>query len=143
MADRGRKSAASLAVVTALPGQRPEPPDELSDAEAAVWRAVAATKPADWFGADTHPLLAAYCRHACAARAMSAAVHAFPVADCADPERAKHYNLLLIMRERETCAMHSLARGMRITQQSRYDAKTANTAASKAGGPSKPWEFGT
>src|SRR3712207_6215201 len=58
MADRGRKSAASLEVVTALPGQRPGPPEELTSDQAGVWRAAAATKPADRFAADTHPLLA-------------------------------------------------------------------------------------
>src|SRR5690349_13774192 len=55
-----RKSAAALSVVAVLPGQRPEPPEDLSDVAAAVCREVVATKPHDWFaGSLDH--LAVYC----------------------------------------------------------------------------------
>src|SRR5918997_294465 len=81
MADRGRKSAASLAVVAAMP-------------------------------------------------------------DLSTGEGLRRYGRLLAMRERETRAITALARSMRLTQQARYDARTANTAANRAGGAPRPWEFG-
>lgn len=143
MAQRGRKSAASLAVVTSLPGQRHEPPGELTDDQAAIWRSVVATKPTDWFGEDTHPLLSAYCRHIVAAQVLAEAIDTFNPAWLADEEGLKRYDRLLAMRERETRATTALARSMRLTQQSRYDHKTANTAANGSSGARKPWEFGT
>jgi len=55
-----RKSAAALSLVAVIPGQRPEPPDDLSEVAAVVWREVVATKPHDWFaGSLDH--LGVYC----------------------------------------------------------------------------------
>ena len=101
-----------------------------------------ATKPAEWRGADTHPLLAAYRRHAAAGRVLGARIDAFAASDLSSGDGLRRYGRLLAMRERETRAMTALARSMRLTQQARYDARTANTAASRAGGASRPWEFG-
>lgn len=137
---RGRKSVASLAVVHTLPGQRPEPPEELSAEQGEVWRSVAATKPADWFQPDTFPLLAAYCRHVASARVLAAAIDGFDPAWLGDADGLDRYKDLLAMRERETRAMTALARSMRLTQQSRYKAETAHTAHQNAGGAKKPWE---
>ena len=69
---RGRKSRASLALVPEVAGrierlERPPPPAGLSDAEAAVWRDVTASLPAEWFRPEQLPLLAQYCRHVVAA----------------------------------------------------------------------------
>ena len=142
MAQRGRKSAGSLAVVSALPGQRCAPPAELTEAQAEIWRAVVATKPADWFTEDSHPLLASFCRHVVSARMLSAAVDDAGSADLADGDELKRMERLLKMRDRETKAVNALARAMRLTQQSRYDHKSSHTAASAAAGR-KPWEYGT
>lgn len=140
MAQRGRKSAASLAVVTTLPGQRAEPPRELTKAQAEVWRAVVSTKPADWFTEDTHPLLMAYCRHVVTATVLARQIDGFNPDWLADEDGLKRYEKLLAMRERETRAMTALARSMRLTQQSRYKAETAATKASSVGSGRKPWE---
>ena len=66
MAQRGKKSAASLEVVnhsgvTELP--RPQPLEELTDEQALEWRLIVNRLPADWFPAETHGILAQYCRH--------------------------------------------------------------------------------
>jgi hypothetical protein len=46
---RGRKSAASLAVVPLVPGQgRPQPPDNLDALEKQIWRDVVDALPAQW-----------------------------------------------------------------------------------------------
>jgi hypothetical protein len=138
MAQRGRRSAASLAVVATLPGQRPEPPVDLTPAQAQVWRAVASTKPADWFTADSHPLLAAYCRHVVAADRIARLIDNLEAEERPD---LGEYNHLLKMRDRESRAMVGLARSMRLTQQSRYDHKTGHTAATRVGEARKPWEM--
>ena len=136
MAARGRKSAASLMVAPAGAVRaidRPDPPDELTEEQARVWYAVTESLPADWFGRETHDLLAQYCRHVVAARKVAqliAQVEASPEFDVGE------YDTLLKMQEREGRALSSLATRMRLTQQTTYD-------KSKAKGKSatrKPWE---
>lgn len=140
MATRGRKSAAALAVVTALPGQRPEPPAELTDEQAAEWRAIVGRMPADWFTRETQPLLVQYCRHVVKARLVAQAINDFDPAWLADEDGLKRYDKLTQIAEREGRAMSSLATRMRITQQSRYNAAAANTASTKAAKGDKPWQ---
>jgi hypothetical protein len=68
---RGRRSLAALTLfgstsqVERMP--RPEPAADLSDAEAAVWRDVTASLPAEWFRPKQIPLLTQYCWHVVAA----------------------------------------------------------------------------
>jgi hypothetical protein len=57
MAQRGRKSAAALSVVSMIGNERPAPPDELTEDEAAEWRAIAGPMPPDWFTRENYPLL--------------------------------------------------------------------------------------
>src|SRR4051812_44557753 len=123
---RGRKSAASLAVVTSLPGQRPEPPAELTAEQAEEWRAVGATRRADWFSGNNQELLVAYCRHIVLTRRVSEQIDRFDPAWMADDDGLKRFDKLGAMLERHTRTIASLATRMRLTQQSRYDAKTAN-----------------
>ena len=64
MAQRGRKSTASLTVVPKqVERGAVEPPESLSEAESRVWRAVVGAKPVDWFTDENLPLLSDYCRH--------------------------------------------------------------------------------
>lgn len=153
MIQRGRKSAAGLAVVTTMPGQRVAVPKTLAPAEAEVWRAVVATKPADWFTADSHPLLVAYCRHAAMAdhlsdhigEAMKTHTASVLVGNVSAASLAlASLDDLLKMRDRETKALNTFARAMRLTQQSRLKAETAATAHGRANGTTgttkKPWE---
>lgn len=142
MAQRGRKSAASLSVVAPLPGQRrPEPPSELTVEEAAEWHAVVDRLPPDWFPAETHGLLVQYCRHIVKARVLADSINAFLAEWLNEPEGLMRYDKLLQMAEREGRAISSLATRMRITQQSRYAHKTAHSKASSSGAPRKPWEL--
>jgi len=144
MAERGRKSAASFEVVVAnLPGQRPEPQADLTQEQAAEWRAVVATKPADWFGRDTHAMLADYCRHVVLARRIAAEIEKAGGEWAASAEALKRFDKLGAMLERHTRTVASLATRMRLTQQSRYNAQSANTAANRGGATArKPWDFG-
>ena len=140
MGTRGRKSAAELSALTVLPGQRPEPPSELTDEQAAEWRAVVARMPTDWFPRETHQLLAQFCRHAVMARTLADKIAELDPKLLAHPEQVKHLDRLTRIAEREGRAMSALATRMRLTQQARYRAETAATAAAKTN-ERKPWEW--
>jgi len=142
MAPRGRKSAASKEVKSAqLPGQRPAPPDDLTEFQAEEWRAIVGRLPSDWFSRETHGLLIQYVRHAENAAKLSTVLNAFPLEDINTEDGAERFDKLTKMFEREGRAMSSLATRMRLTQQSRYNALNANTASKKSGANTKkPWE---
>lgn len=137
-----RKSAAALSTVRAFVKKAPEPPAELTKEQADLWRAVCATKPSDWFRADTFPLLSAYCQHTTSARRLSEVIDEFQPKWLKDEEGFSRYRDLLAARDRETRAMSSLARALRLTQQSRYTPQAAATASAKPGaGAARPWDF--
>jgi hypothetical protein len=142
MRQNGRKSAASLAVVSTILGNRPSPPACLTLSQAALWRAVVGTKPADWFTADSHPLLVAYCRHVATADMLADVINAVDPAYLTDDAELARLDKLLLLRDRETKAIRGLATVMRLSQQSRLKAETAYTMAAKAGDADKPWTVG-
>ncbi len=140
MGKRGRKSAAELGVIQGIP-QRPDPPDELTPAQAEEWRAVVTRMPVHWFPREIWPLLCAYCRHVTYARHIAGMIEDAHQGDLTDRAELMHYNRLLGMQERQSNVMAGLATRMRLTNQSRY---TAHSAASQAKGGitgRKPWEF--
>lgn len=140
MKQRGRKSEASLEMVASVePIPRMPPPAQLSEFEAEVWVQITATKPADWFNADTIPLLVSYCKHISHAAVLDDQISAFDPQWMEEADGLKRYRTLLDMREKESRAMTALARSMRLTQQSRYSAPTAETAARKTAAK-KPWQ---
>jgi hypothetical protein len=138
---RGRKSAASLA--TAAPVvERPAPPDYLTQEQAEEWRAVVERMPADWFSRETHALLAQYARHVVNARQVARQIELL-LADqvrMSGPFGVDAYDKLLRLHEREGRAMSSIATRLRLTQQARYTAKTAGTAAKDGKAGKKPWQ---
>ena len=129
----GRRSAAELSVVQIGNVQRrPDPPIELTDEQANEWRTVVDRLPADWFTAETYPLLAQYCRHVVSSRRVAELIAHQERSDEFDIET---YNKLLIMQEREGRALSSLATRMRLTQQSTYDKSKKKSVVAN-----KPWE---
>jgi phage terminase small subunit len=122
-----------METVVALP-ERPEAPQYLTADEAALWREVVATKPADWFGRDTQPILAAYCQAVAMHRALVKRWHemdvAAPVKDIRD---------LVGLINKTSGSVSALATKLRLTQQSRYTPQAASTASKKSG-PIRPWE---
>lgn len=135
MGMRGPRSSASLSVISSSgieAVERPRPPADLTDDMADEWTAIVNRLPADWFGRETEPLLAQYCRHIVASRRVAALVEqAEADADC----DLKDYDRLLKMQEREGRAITSLATKMRISQQSTYDKSKKKPAQSR-----KLWE---
>jgi hypothetical protein len=136
MAQKGRKSAASLSIVTQLETRRPPPPDDLTAEQAEEWRATVSTMPVGWFGRETYPLLASYCRHVCRSRWLAKQLD-----DHADRIIKLEGGVVLLdkmfgMAEREGRAVLAHARSLRLTQQARYDARAAGRQAMNAPGGS-------
>lgn len=138
MEGRGRKSAASLSVISGGVIQRIEPPAGLTDSQAGLWRSIMATKPACWWTADNAPLLAEYVRAVDMGNLLAFQIEALLAGG--DPvETAAHLKCLLDMRDKESRRAMSLATKMRLSQQSSYTDKSADTAKRRSGGAVKPW----
>jgi hypothetical protein len=139
MKQRGRKSAAELATVTALPLRLLQPPADLSTEEAEVWGRIVATKPGDWWDAGSIPLLAQYCRAVVQAELVAGLVASVGSAMLTDPDELGRYKELRKIQAALTGEITTLARSMRLTQQARYNAKNSDTANRKVSG-SRPWQ---
>lgn len=130
-----KKSAASLSIVPRLPSAGiPEPPD-LSPEELALWRIVVESKPSEWFGLDSAPVLKEYVRAAVTCDLLDAKVKEAMVGG--DTETVKFF---LDMRDKESKRTVSLATKLRLTQQSRYTPQAAATANKRANG-TRPWQL--
>ena len=144
MAQRGRKSADSLAVsALAAPvatEQRLAPPAHISEAERCVWLEVVNDQPASAFTPTHAPLIEAYCRHVSLGRILAQEITDFDRAWLADDEGLKRYDKLLGMHEREVRAASSLATRLRITRQA-IDQQTVARAQINAPKSKKPWEL--
>ena len=137
MGSRGRKPFAALGLVGAVGVlaeiPRPAPPDDLSVEQSAEWRVIVNRLSADWFPAETHAMLAQYCRHVIAARRIGQLIARVESGEEID---LQEYDKLLKMQDREGRAISSLATRMRMTQHSMYSAKKSRGATSIG----KPWE---
>lgn len=143
MAKRGRVSAEESAVVIeGRFGARPEPPSELNERQAEIWRETAASESSDFFGtAALRTLLADYCRHREAAESISKIINEFKAEWLKSTEGAKRYHGLLRMRELETRASMACATKLRLTNQARYTPQAAATAARNVARGPRPWEM--
>lgn len=140
MAARGRKSAASLSVVSNRIDGRPEAPDDLTFFQKRVWEKTVENESASFFNTEAlQQILKEYCRHVESADKLAKAVEMaeMPGSDVT----LKDYDTLLKMRDRETKAIGDKATKLRLTNQSRYTPQAAATA-SKGSSGSKPWRTG-
>ena len=141
-AKRGpRQKGASLEVVRedSNLSRLPEPPRHLSPQQQNLWREVVNTKPADWFTADTFPILEAYVQHCTSAQALSDRISRMEYEGTAFVEMDE-YEKLLKMRDRETKAAEARARAMRLTHQARWQPATAARKSEDSSGSKRPWE---
>lgn len=134
MQQRGRKSAAALAVAPIPRRNRPEPPDGLPATAAAYWRAIVSSLESDYFHASDLPLLRAY------VVALAALDEARAALAEAGPVVGGKTSPWLTVAEKETRAVVALAARLRLAPQSRLDRTTAGPKARNAGGAA-PWEF--
>ena len=123
MGQRGPKSASSMSVVPSgvlEAKRRPQPPESLDGERAACWNRIVSAMPAEWFTAETHDVLVQYCRHVVTADRVDQLIEAMHNNSEFDPSE---YNQLLIMQDRESRALTTLATKMRLTQQATYSAR--------------------
>jgi len=125
-----------LAVLSTVDDARPLPPEGFTEAERDLWADVVTRLPAGWFPPETWEHLAAYCHHAISARDLSRLVSAFEPKWLSAEGGLERLDRLLRMRDRECRAMMACARALRLTNQSRYDARAAGRRADGAHGGS-------
>ena len=136
MGQRGRKSSASLSVVRPLENGLPQAPESYSDDAAALWSQMIASKPADWWDAGTYPLLDSYIRTCIEHQKISALVDGMHPISSDDEIEA--YEKLHKIQDRLASQMARMATKMRLSQQSKYGARSAETGS--RGGGKRPWD---
>lgn len=140
MAERGRRSAASLSVVAGSIDGRPAAPNDLTKDQAQIWERTVANEASDVFKtAALQQLLKEYCRHVVSAKKLAAMIEATEGLATMTPDDLADYDRLLKMRDRETKAIADKATKLRLTNQARYTPQAAATAAKK-GAERKPWQ---
>ena len=129
MRQRGRKSAAALAVVPIdARQQRPEPPKRLSRAEKAVWRETTAAVRPDWFWSSEF-LLEIFCRSVVLERWLAEQITVTAPTD-------EHFADLVKMQRAEAMLVGNLAGKLRLTPRSTWDRYTPKLASTLP----KPWD---
>jgi len=143
MAKRGRRSAAEIATVVIDVGGEPlplPPPSELTDAQAGIWRDVVGSSPAILFRRAIAPILIAYCRHTCRARLLEMQVAQFEPEWTTVKGGLERLDKLLALCERETRAMISCARALRLTPHAQMHPRTAGRAVDNMPSRRLPWD---
>ena len=130
MKQKGRKSTASLSVIAAVGLTRPDAPDDLNDAEKALWRRITATKSADYFDEGTLSLLAEYCRNKSTLDLLASSISDYDPTWLLTDDGVARYKSLVDLRDKVQGRTVTLARSMRLTNQSRYHPSVAASKAS-------------
>jgi hypothetical protein len=135
----GRKSTESLSVVVTMPGQRPEPAENLGPKERVIWKRVCAAHPHDWFVSSTHCLLADYCRHWVKSDELAEALAKYDgVPDGNDFHR---YDKLLARQDKVSRLLCTVGTKLRITPHAMRSEREAATGVRKTMQTGKkPWE---
>src|SRR5262252_10697926 len=88
----------TVPVVAVLPGDRPDPPAELAEKEAAQWRSYVERMPPGWFPLETWPLLMELCRMVCLTARLSRELEAFESRSLEDVKTYARFQQLLRMK---------------------------------------------
>lgn len=142
-----RESGASLSVVPVQAIARITAPGGLDRAELALFESVVNSKPADWFGEDSAPLLVEYVRAQGMCDQLDIQVKAAIAASAGDDPTAalvaaKVIESFMRLRDMEAKRLLQIATKLRLTQQSRYTPQSAATANKGAKGL-RPWHHGS
>ncbi len=139
-----RESAASIAILPASALTRVDAPGGLEPAELALFYDVVNSKPADWFGPDSVPLMVEYVRASVMCDLLDGKVK-LAIAGGEEGEEPIPLALMgkviegfLRLRDMESKRMLNIATKLRLTQQSRYTPQAAATA-NKNAGTARPW----
>lgn len=107
------------------PGMPPQPPPELSDAQAIVWRDTVSSLRGDWLNRSAFPLLIEYCRHVCRARLLEGEIARFEQEWIAVDGGLERLDRLMRMADVETKAVINCARQLRLTVQAQMHPRSA------------------
>ena len=120
--------------------KRPDPPDDLTEAQASIWRKIVSGEPPNFFASQTtRDLLKHLCCHGDTIDQITKTINSFRTEWLRSTEGAKMYEKYLGMRSNETRAFSLIATRLRLTNQSRYTPKAAATAERNAM-KVRPWE---
>lgn len=140
---RGAFSPGDLNVIDGgfeLGGKRPEPPSDLTEGQAKIWREIVASEPADFFASmATQVLLKHACFHAESVEMLNHEFRNFKGEWLKSAEGMKRYDAFLKARGEETRRYALIATRLRLTNQSRYTPQAAATA-SRNTAKVRPWE---
>jgi hypothetical protein len=132
MNQRGRKSAAALAVVDEGPGLQPiMPPKDLTPAERGVWLEIVNNKPADWFGTEHGPMLVELVRHVCRGSVIDQQIRLFDPEWLKTDEGLRRYDRLVSMGAKVAGVVQTYMRSMRLTHQAIYHKDKASMGPGK------------
>jgi hypothetical protein len=123
MEQRGRKSAAGLAVVTK--DEALAVPSGLTAGERAVWLRTVCGRPSNYFGSEHVAMLVEYCRLVCRMDVIDQELREFQPEWMATDEGLKRYDRLIGMGVKLAGATFNLARAMRLTHHAVNEAKKA------------------
>jgi len=137
MAKPGRPSTASLVTVPRLARDRLSVPAHLDETEAAEWRAIVDSLPADYFRPGDVPLLAEFCIASAASKWCNTTLKAegFVI----DDGRRQWAHPAVAIQQMQRAAMAQMAVKLRLCPSSRYTEKSAQTKSTAAAGK-RPWE---
>ncbi len=138
MGQRGRKSAASndVAVLIGADTPRINSPEKLTYEQAGVFAEIVESLPGKFFEQSQAPLVCALARHVVSARRLSRWIDKLETPVGGEIEPAE-YIRALEARRKESAAIVSIARALRITNQSRY---RPGQAGREAENRPRPWE---
>lgn len=141
MAQRGRKSAAALAIAPVVErlDDRPSPPLSLNERATDEWHRVVNRMPSDWFTDETVSTLQTYCEYVAEAEAVQMMIEKVRPTAMKDDEAFDRYEKLTRTKDRLSKGITSVARKLRLLPQSRYTAQAA-ASATKGGKGRKPWD---
>lgn len=114
---------------------RPLPPIDFDDREAAIWSTIVNSMPADWFNVGSIPLLTQYVRHTIASQNLAYLIA--NVTSNSEEINVKEYVTLLRAQKEESGILSSLATKLRISNQSLINKRGNHNEIS---GKKKPWE---
>ena len=130
---RGRRSSADNVVT--MPHVRPEPPEELGEAEARHWRELVNTMPADWLSGAAGPLLVRLCKVIMSCELMETKIREMWQTNA--PIDTK----LLSAHAQASILLMKLSRELRLNPRSRYSPRSASEQMREAKLGSRPWEI--
>jgi hypothetical protein len=135
-----------------IPGneRRPSPPAQLDARERAIWTKITARLPAEWFTAESQPMLKELCRHLrsaddlaadlALARAAIDKIRKMPEPSSeALTEATQEYRAVLRAHGYQTERIGNLSTKLRLTPQARYAPSTAKRQAGKVLEGPEPW----